>query len=154
MLFQPRWGQSAASVYSVTTATGAYISRIHGQEHDSWKKAILAQEIASQHGVAPAIVHIDHPYLDLATICNFLSLPDEAALSMLEQQEQSPIEGRQKLLFAALRDLCRVVYGAVFLRPPADLGSVEFASREDTLMLGECFAMLSTGKLALGEPGH
>jgi hypothetical protein len=97
-----------------------------------------------------------HPYLDLATICNFLTMPDEAALSMLEQQEQAPIEGRQKLLFAAFRDLCRVVYGAPFFRLVSDLGSVQFASREDTLTLGEGFAMLSTGKLELGsrEAGH
>ncbi len=33
----------------------------------------------------------------------------------------------------------------------ADLsGSVEFASREDTPTLGECFEMLSTGKIELG----
>jgi len=33
---------------------------------------------------------------------------------------------------------------------------VQFASREDTLTLGEGFAMLSTGKLELGsrEAGH
>jgi hypothetical protein len=53
-------GQSGASVYSVTTETGAYILRIHGQDHDCWKKVILTQEIASQHGIAPVIVHIDH----------------------------------------------------------------------------------------------
>ena len=53
-------GQSGASVYSVTTETGAYILRIHGQDHDSWEKVIRTQEIASQHGIAPAIVHINH----------------------------------------------------------------------------------------------
>ncbi|MGC2659130.1 MAG: hypothetical protein WA324_14315 [Bryobacteraceae bacterium] len=31
-------GQSGASVYSVTTETGAYILRIRGQDHESWEK--------------------------------------------------------------------------------------------------------------------
>ena len=93
-----------------------------------------------------------HPYLDMATICNFLTMPDEAALNLLEQQEQAKIEENQKLLFTALRHLCRVVYGAVFFRLVSDLGSVQIASREETPSLAECFAMLSTGKLALREP--
>lgn len=36
-----------------------------------------------------------HPYLDLATICNFLSLPDDLASSLLERQEQHAIQGNQ-----------------------------------------------------------
>ncbi len=92
-----------------------------------------------------------HPYLDLATICNFLSMPDEAALRLLEQQEQTPIEKGQRQLFAVLRDVSRVVYGAVFFRLVNDLESVQFASREDTLTVRECFAMLSRGELDLGE---
>ena len=269
-------GQSGANVYSVTTETGAYILRVHGKDDGSWKKAILMQEVASQHAIAPMLVYVDHveratvsvkvsgvpfgasvsqpatramaltslvevlrklhaipagplaptnpiefahsvwdeqvqrecfpawaiplgdriaetgrllnqddrnvlshcdlnpanilwdghrvwlvdweragpthPYLDLATICIFLTLSDEVALGLLERQEQTAISGSQKLLFAALRDLCRVVYGAVFFRLVNDLSSVEFASREDTLTVGECFAMLSTGKLELSEP--
>jgi len=265
-----------ASVYSVTTETGAYILRIHRGDDDSWKKVLMTQEIASQHGVAPAIIHIDHveraavsvrvsdislgaalsrpetrgaalrslletltklhaipagpfaainligdarsiwdeqvqrrgfpnwaiqlggripeadellqhddrkvlshcdlhpanilwdkrqvwlvdweraglahPYLDLATICNFLSMPDQEALSMLEQQEQAPIEEAQKFLFAALRNLCRVVYGTVFFRLVSDLASIELPNREDTPTLRECFEMLLAGKLNLGEP--
>ena len=93
-----------------------------------------------------------HPYLDLATISNFLSMPDQAASGVLAQQERVPIEGEQQLLFTAFRDLCRVVYGAVFFRLVHDLYSVPIASREDTPTLGECFAMLSTGELDLGAP--
>ena len=91
-----------------------------------------------------------HPYIDLATICNFLSLPDDIALSLLEQQEQQPIDEAKRRVFAAMRDLCRVAYGAVFFRRVPDF--MPFASRADTPTLRECFAMLTTGKLQLGEP--
>ena len=93
-----------------------------------------------------------HPYLDLATMCNFLSMPDEAALSLLKQQEQATINNSQKTLFFALRDFSRVVYGAVFLRLVDNLESVKFESRENTLLLAECFGLLSTGKLDMAEP--
>ena len=93
-----------------------------------------------------------HPYLDLATICNFLSIPERPALGLLEQQEQTTIEEKQKLLFAALRDFCRAVYGAVFFRQIDDLRSVQFMSKEETPSLQECFMMLSTGNLDLREP--
>jgi hypothetical protein len=221
-------GQSDAKVYSATTETGTYVLRICSEDDGSWKNAVLMQEIASQHSIAPMLVYINHveratvsvkvsgvpfgtaiaqpatrpmalrslievltklhatpvtpsvpanpidfahsvwdghrvwlvdweragaahPYLDLVTICIFLILPDELALELLERQEQTPIKGSQKLLFAALRDLYRVAYGSVFLCLVNDLRSVEFVSREDTLTLGECFAMLSTGKLELSE---
>ena len=62
------------------------------------------------------------------------------------------MDTRQKLLFAALRDLCRVVYGTVFFRLVNDLSCVGFANQEDTPTLGECFAMLAMGKLELSEP--
>jgi aminoglycoside phosphotransferase (APT) family kinase protein len=269
-------GQSGANVYSVTTETGEYILRVHGESTDSWRKVILTQQVASENGIAPPLVYVDdvaqasvsvkvsgvsfgaaisqpmtrgaafgslvdvlaklhaipidrfraidtiefarsvwdeqvqrqcfpkwaiplgsritetaklleqdhrrvlghcdlhpaniiwdghrvwlvdweragpaHPYLDIAIISNFLSLPEAAALGLLERQQQAPIDESQKLLFAAMRDLCRIVYGAVFFRLVKDLTSVDFASREATLTLGECFAMLSTGKLALHEP--
>ncbi len=88
----------------------------------------------------------------MAIISNFLTLPEANALELIELQQQAPLDASQKLLFAALRDLCRVVYGAVFFRLVKNLTSVEFASREETLTLGECFAMFSTGKLTLDEP--
>ncbi|MDQ6760635.1 MAG: hypothetical protein M3Z32_12345 [Acidobacteriota bacterium] len=40
----------------------------------------------------------------------------------------------------------------MFFRLVDDLCAVELVNREDTLTLGECFAMLSTGKLASSEP--
>ncbi len=269
-------GQSGAKVYSATTESGAYILRIQGQDDGSWKNAILIEEIASAHAIAPKLVYVDHaeratvsikvtgvpfgaavsqpatratalkslvqvvrqlhaipaapfaptnpigfarsvwdeqvqreafpawaiplgdriiqadrllnlddrkvlshcdlnpanvlwdghrvwlvdweraglghPYLDLATISVFLTLPEEAALALLQEQEQTPIDSSQKLLFAALRDLCRVAYGAVFFRLVNDLSCVGLVNREETPTLGECFAMLATGKLDLSEP--
>ncbi len=41
------------------------------------------------------------PFVDLATICIFLTLPHELALGLLKRQEQTAISGSQKLLFGA-----------------------------------------------------
>ena len=90
-----------------------------------------------------------HPYLDLATISIFLSLPDEVAVELLSQQEREPIE---KVVFRAFRDLARIVYGGAFLRLVPDLTTVQFASREDTLTLAQCFSLVFGGKLSMSEP--
>ena len=269
-------GMSGAGVFSVTTDTGVFVLRIHGQDQDSWNKVTHSQAIAAQYRIAPQIVHTDqleratvsvsitgipfgaalanpetrnaavmsliaaltklhaiptqgfsevdvmafsqavwreqsqrdgfppwgldaghhildmaalikkdqrkvvshcdlhpanilwdgkqvwlvdweraglaHPYLDLATISNFLSLPNEPALSLLEKQEQASIDDQQKHLFFALRNFCRAVYGAVFISQIADLKSVAFTSKDETPSLHECFMMLSKGQLDLTKP--
>lgn len=93
-----------------------------------------------------------HPYLDLATIANFLTLPNEAALSLLAQQERAPIADHQKAVFSALRELSSIVYGCVFLRLVPDLATVTFRSRLETPALGQCFAMLASGEYSASDP--
>ncbi len=115
------------------------------------------QEVASENGIAPPLVYVDEVAqaavsVRVSGISFGAAFSEAAALGLLELQQQAPPDRSQKLLFAALRDLCRVVYGAVFFRLVKDLTSVDFQSREERLTLGECFAMLSTGKLALDEP--
>ncbi|MCU1330421.1 MAG: aminoglycoside phosphotransferase [Bryobacterales bacterium] len=92
-----------------------------------------------------------HPYLDVATVSNFLSLPAEAGLRLLEMQEKAPVVGENRTVFATLRDYASVVYGAVFLSLVEDLDAVELSSREQTPTLPECFRMLSTRELALSD---
>jgi hypothetical protein len=92
-----------------------------------------------------------HPYLDVATVSNFLSLPAEAGLRLLEMQENAPVVGENRSAFATLRDYARVVYGAVFLSLVEDLEAVQLASRAETPTLPECFRLLSTGELTLSD---
>jgi hypothetical protein len=53
-------GQSSAIFYSVVTKTGEYIVRIHGDDPASYQKAILMQQVASENGIGPPLVHLDH----------------------------------------------------------------------------------------------
>lgn len=93
-----------------------------------------------------------HPYLDLATIANFLNLPDNAALGLLAAQERTPLNMTQTQVFAACRDLVRLAYGAVFLRLVPDLTAVQLASRDETPSLVQCYGMMAKGTLIMSEP--
>jgi aminoglycoside phosphotransferase (APT) family kinase protein len=90
-----------------------------------------------------------HPYVDLATFSNFMSMTDEVALGLLSAQERTPVAAREKELFLAVRDRCRIVYGAVFLRLIPDLEQVGFAAREDTPSLTQCFQSMAAGELTV-----
>ena len=90
-----------------------------------------------------------HPYLDLATISNFLSLPRDAALGLLSKQEGGTLGDAEAELFDAVRDFARITYGAVFFRLVPDLTKIAFAGRETTPTLGACFALVAAGKLRL-----
>lgn len=92
-----------------------------------------------------------HPYLDLAALANFFSLPDAAAESLLALQE-GELAAPQIARFRGLRDLARLIYGNLFLSGVPDLAAVRFASREATPGLSACFASMARGELSLGEP--
>ena len=90
-----------------------------------------------------------HPYLDLAVIANFLSLPAPVGLELLAAQEQAPIELKNAEIFGSLRDLARIVYGGVFLRLIPDLTAVTFAPPDQIVPLSECFTLVASGKLKI-----
>lgn len=93
-----------------------------------------------------------HPFLDLAIFTNFLSMPDADARAFLAAQEGRELSPADEDLFGKLRDLARIVYGSVFLKLIPDLTQVAFLSKQDSATLGECFASMMQGKLALHEP--
>ena len=93
-----------------------------------------------------------HPYLDLATISNFLSLPDETALDLLSASQQSAIGEEERLTFLAMRDLVRVIYACVFIRLIPDLSKVEFAQLEQTPTLSECLVQSAAKALDMASP--
>ena len=93
-----------------------------------------------------------HPYLDLAILANFLVLPDEPALGLLSAQERAPIDGDARSVFAALRDLARIIYGSIFLGLVPDLTQVAIPSRQEAPVLTQCYAMLAAGTLVMSEP--
>jgi aminoglycoside phosphotransferase (APT) family kinase protein len=94
-----------------------------------------------------------HPYLDLATLSNFMNLPDDAALGLLGAQERGVVDAQATEVFRALREFGRIVYGAVFLSLVPDLLAFPVQSRDDTPTLGECFQRMVAGGLAPNTPG-
>lgn len=92
-----------------------------------------------------------HPYMDLATLANFLGLPDTPALGLLAMQEQVPVKMDQQITFKACRDLARIAYGSVFMELVPDLTRITFASLDETATLSQCFARVTTGELNLAD---
>lgn len=94
---------------------------------------------------------LGHPYLDVATVANFLSLPDETATNVLAMQEQSELDATQLQTFKDCRDLSRIAFGGVFLRLIPDLTQVTFPSRHATPTLSQCFARMVAGDLSIAN---
>jgi len=93
-----------------------------------------------------------HPYVDLATLSNFLDLPDEAGLGLLAGQERAELDGAARRTFLAARDFTRLVYGCVFLRLVPDLAAMPLADRDDTRTLLWCYQQMAAGELAITSP--
>ena len=88
-----------------------------------------------------------HPYIDLATVSNFVNLSDDDAVGLLAIQESAEITAEQRAIFVALRNFLRVVYGAVFLRLVPDLAAIGFQGRDETPTLSECYVLMGKGEL-------
>ncbi len=89
-----------------------------------------------------------HPYSDLATLSNFMNLPDDAALALLAAQEQTEIGAEQQRTFRTARERSRIVYGAVFLSMVPDLTVSALASREGVPTLAQCYQRMAAGSLS------
>lgn len=88
-----------------------------------------------------------HPYIDLATVSNFVNLSDDDAVGLLAVQERAEITAEQRAAFIVLRHFLRVVYGAIFLRLAPDLAAIGFQGRDQTPTLAECYVMMGKGEL-------
>lgn len=95
---------------------------------------------------------LGHPYLDLASIANFLSFPNDTAFALLGLQEQKQISDQQKKTFNACRDFARITYGCVFLELVPALNDVQFDSLEQTPTLMECFGRVMKGETQMSSP--
>jgi aminoglycoside phosphotransferase (APT) family kinase protein len=89
-----------------------------------------------------------HPYSDLATLSNFMNLPEDAALALLEAQEGTAIGEEEQRMFRAARERGRIIYGAVFLSLVPDLTQFPLASREATPTLTQCYQRMAAGTLS------
>ena len=90
-----------------------------------------------------------HPYLDLATFATFATFSDEEAIDLLAIQEGSTINSGQRTTFISLRNLARVLYGAVLFSLIPNLAEIDLKSRDETPTLPECYARLVAGELDL-----
>lgn len=93
-----------------------------------------------------------HPYLDLAIVGIFLSLADDDVLGLLAAQERTVINPAERLIFMAVRDLARLIYGCIFLQLVPDLTRIKFDSLDQTPSLKDCFSRLSVGQLDMKSP--
>jgi Ser/Thr protein kinase RdoA (MazF antagonist) len=93
-----------------------------------------------------------HPYLDLATFATFARFSDDEAIELLAIQEGSAINSWERTTFVSLRNLARVLYGAVLFSFIPDLAEIDFKSREETPTLPECYVRLAAGELDLKTP--
>jgi aminoglycoside phosphotransferase (APT) family kinase protein len=88
-----------------------------------------------------------HPYLDLATFATFATFSDDEAIDLLAIQEGSAINSEQRTTFVSLRNLARVLYGAVLFSLIPDLAEIDFKSRDETPTLPECYVRFANGEL-------
>lgn len=95
---------------------------------------------------------LSHPYLDLAIFANFANLSDDDAVSLLAVQERSTITQDHREIFITLRHYASAILGAVFMRLIPDLATIDFASREATPSLLECYRRMAAGTLDLKTP--
>lgn len=91
-----------------------------------------------------------HPYSDLAIFTMFAILSDDDALALLSVQEGTAIAPDQRGTFLALRNMVRMIYGAVFLRLIPDLTAIAFA--DPTPTLAECYGRMAAGTLDVQTP--
>ena len=70
-------------------------------------------------------------------------------LTSLAIQEGSAVSSKQRTTFVSLRNLARVLYGAVLFSLIPDLAEIDFKSRDETLILPECYVRLVRGELDL-----
>src|ERR1700722_14745615 len=52
-------GLSGAAVYSVATDVGDFVLRLEGADAPHWESFARANRLAAEHGIAPALVHVD-----------------------------------------------------------------------------------------------
>lgn len=95
---------------------------------------------------------LSHPYLDLASIANFLSFSNDTAIALLGLQEQSKISDQQAITFNACRNFARITYGCVFLELVPKLDEIQFDSLERTPTLMECFGRIMKGEIQMSSP--
>ena len=95
---------------------------------------------------------LNHPYFDLAAADVFLRFSDEEAFQLLERQVGAELTPAQRQVFESLRQLARILFGLIFLRPIPDLGVLPQEPLAATPTLRDCYRMIGEGTLDLQSP--
>jgi aminoglycoside phosphotransferase (APT) family kinase protein len=98
------------------------------------------------------VTGLGHPYFDLATLALFLLLGDDVAFELAARHDGAPLDERSRASFRALRQLVAVLCGLTFLGLVDDLGVRPAPKLEDAPSLGDCYAAMRAGELALQSP--
>lgn len=93
----------------------------------------------------------NHPYLDMAVISNFLSLPNSTSLELFESNGLL-LKAEDREIFRTLRRFADLVYGLIFFALIPDLTQIPWEDPDFALGLRDCFARLNAGPRSLQEP--
>jgi aminoglycoside phosphotransferase (APT) family kinase protein len=144
----PAWAVPLPSMLAAIAATLAEDPR-RVVSHNDLNPGNVVWDGARTWLVDWEVAGLGHPYFDLATLALFLLLSDDVAFELVARHDGAPLDERSRSSFRTLRQLVAMLCGLTFLSLVDDLGVRPAPRREDAPSLGDCYAAMRAGELAL-----
>jgi aminoglycoside phosphotransferase (APT) family kinase protein len=142
----PRWAVTLEPIFdAIETTLARDVRRVIG--HNDPNPGNILWDGTRAWLIDWEVAGLAHPFYDLAVLAMFLQMSDEAALALLAQQEQRPINGDERESFAALRRLSAVLCGLVMAGLTHDLTVLPASAPT----LAELYAELRAGRQSLAD---
>jgi aminoglycoside phosphotransferase (APT) family kinase protein len=143
----PAWAAGLDAIFEAVEATLARDPR-RVVSHNDLNPGNVLWDGARAWLVDWEVAGLTHPFYDLAVLAMFLQLDETAAYGLLAQQEQRPIDDRERATFAALRRLAALLCGLVFASLVPDLAVLPASAPTLAAFYGE----LRAGAADLKDP--